>query len=87
VRAPPPRDEVLLAAGAREARVLVASGLALRDVMRLCMTARRLNPRIEIVAAAASPAESAWLKEFGARHVCDAVDEQAAQLADAARSI
>lgn len=83
----PACDEVLLAAGARDARVLVASGLELPDVMRLCMTARRLNPQIEIVAAAASPAEYAWLKEFGARHICDAVDEQAAQLAELARRI
>jgi CPA2 family monovalent cation:H+ antiporter-2 len=39
------------------------------------MTARALNPRIAIVAAASTPAERGWLLEFGATSVCDLYDE------------
>jgi len=83
----PARDEVLLAAGVLQARVMVVAGLDLSHVMRLCMAARRLNPRIEIVAGAASEAEHAWLSEFGARYVCDTLHEQARELALAARQV
>ncbi len=78
---------MLLAAGVRFARVLIVCELPLAHVMRVCMAARTLNPRIEIVATAATTAEHAWLVEFGARYVCDTVDEQAGQLARAARDV
>ncbi len=80
------RPDVLLAAGIRQARVLVVADLALADKMRTCSAARALNPRIEVVAAAAGEAEAGWLREFGADVVHDALDEQSSQLARAVRA-
>jgi CPA2 family monovalent cation:H+ antiporter-2 len=45
------------------------------EKMRVCMAAREVNPRIILIAAADSPAERAWLEEFGAAYVCDTLDE------------
>jgi CPA2 family monovalent cation:H+ antiporter-2 len=80
------RADVLLAAGIRDARVLVVADLPLAQKMRVCASARQLNPRIEVVAAAAGEGEAGWLREFGADVVHDALDEQSAQLARAVRA-
>jgi len=82
----PGRNEVLRAAGIAEARVIVVTIPALADKMRVCMAARELNPRIAIVATAGSKAERAWLDEFGAAFVCDALDEMTEALLRAVRS-
>ena len=80
------RPDVLLAAGIRDARVLVVADLPLAHKMRVCSAARQLNPRIELVAAAAGEGEAGWLREFGADIVHDAIDEQSAQLVRAVRA-
>ncbi len=82
----PTRPEVLAAAGIADARAIVAADLPLADKMRICSLARRLNPRIAVIGAAASDAERAWLAEFGAHPVCDALDEQSRQVACALRA-
>jgi CPA2 family monovalent cation:H+ antiporter-2 len=69
------RAEVLQAAGVAEARILVVTVPSLMEKMRVCMAAREVNPRIVLIAAADSPAERAWLEEFGAAYVCDTLDE------------
>jgi len=46
----------------------------------------RVNPRIAVVATAGSKAERAWLDEFGAAFVCDALDEMTEALLRAIRS-
>ncbi len=83
----PTRPEVLAAAGIAEARVLVAADLPLAEKMRVCTLARRLNPRIAVIGVAVSDAEHAWLTEFGAHHVCDALHEQSMQIARAVRAV
>ena len=80
------RSDVLIAAGIRDARVLVVADLPLADKMRVCNTARQINPRIEVVAAVAGEGEAGWLREFGADVVHDAIDEQSSQLARAVRA-
>jgi CPA2 family monovalent cation:H+ antiporter-2 len=82
----PARAEVLAAAGVRDARILVLADLSLPQKMQVCTNARRLNPRIAIIGAAANDAERAWLEESGARFVCDALDEQTEHLARAIRA-
>ncbi len=82
----PARAEVLAAAGVRDARILVLADLSLPQKMQVCANARRLNPRIAIIGAAANDAERAWLEESGARFVCDALDEQTEHLARAIRA-
>lgn len=76
---------LLEAAGAQRARLLVLTDLPLLEKMRLCRAVRTLNPRIAIIGAAANDAEGAWLRDFGAAFVCDALDEQAQQIARAVR--
>jgi CPA2 family monovalent cation:H+ antiporter-2 len=76
----PGRSEVLEAAGTARARLVVATHAALADKLRICSAARSLSPRIAIVAVAEAEGERAWLEEFGAAHVCDAVEETAAAL-------
>jgi len=54
--------------------------------MRVCIAARAINPRIAIVATSESAAERAWLEEFGAAYVCDALDEMSDAMLRAIRS-
>ncbi len=82
----PARAEVLAAAGVRDARILVLADLTLAQKMQVCTNARRLNPRIAVIGAAANDAERAWLEESGARFICDALDEQTEHLARAIRA-
>jgi monovalent cation:H+ antiporter-2, CPA2 family len=74
------RPEVLVAAGAAQARALVVLGATLPDKMRICAAAREVNPRIALVAVADSRAEHAWLHEFGVAFVHDTADEVSAAL-------
>jgi CPA2 family monovalent cation:H+ antiporter-2 len=69
-----------------QARILVVTAPSLAEKMRICTTARALNPRISIVATADSRAERAWLEEFGADYVADVVEESAEALMRAVRS-
>jgi len=80
------RAEVLQAAGVAEARMLVVADVLLAEKIQACTQARRLNPRIVIIGAAAGDADKAWLQEFGAQFVSDARDEQSEQMARAVRS-
>ncbi len=82
----PSDADVLQAAGIADARILLLADLSLAEKMQVCRTARRLNPRLAIIGAAANDAEKAWLQEFGARFICDALDEQSEQLARAVRA-
>jgi hypothetical protein len=45
------------------------------DKIRVCATARAINPRVAVVATGTGPAERAWLQEVGAGLVCDPLDE------------
>jgi len=47
----------------------------LMEKIRICGSARAVNPRIAIVATAVGEAERAWLHEFGAAFTCDPLDE------------
>jgi CPA2 family monovalent cation:H+ antiporter-2 len=80
----PGRDDVLRAAKLGDAHVLVVTSPTLAEKMRICMAARRVNPRIALVATAESSADRAWLNEFGAS-VVDAVDEMGEALLRAVR--
>jgi CPA2 family monovalent cation:H+ antiporter-2 len=82
----PGRPEVLRAAGVPEARMIVVTNESLAEKMRICIAAREVNPRIAIVATSASDAERAWLHEFGAAFVCDALDEMTDALLRTVRS-
>ncbi len=75
VRGDPAEPEVLRAAGMDDAKMIVVTNPTLAEKMRICMAARQVNPRIAIVATSGSGAERAWLREFGAAFVCDAIDE------------
>jgi len=68
------RHEVLRAAQVEHARALVVSEGGLAAKMAICIAARAVNPRLSIVATAATEAERAWLDEFGVAFVCDALD-------------
>jgi monovalent cation:H+ antiporter-2, CPA2 family len=81
----PGRAEVLEAAQVAAARVIVITNPSLPVKMRVCIAARRLNPRISIVATADSAAERAWLREFGVAHVADVYDEMSESLIRAVR--
>jgi CPA2 family monovalent cation:H+ antiporter-2 len=81
----PGRAEVLEAAHLGAARVIVVTNPSLPDKMRICTAARRLNPRIAIVATADSAAERAWLREFGVAFVADVYDEMSESLMGAVR--
>jgi len=80
------RAEVLLASGVREARVLVVADLTLAEKMQVCTAARQINPRLAVIGAAGNDAEHAWLSEFGASFVSNALDEQSEQIARAIRN-
>ncbi len=80
VRGDPAEPEVLRAAGIAEAKMIVVTNPRLADKMRICIAARQVNPRIAIVATSGSGAERAWLHEFGAAFVCDAIDEMTESL-------
>jgi CPA2 family monovalent cation:H+ antiporter-2 len=80
VRGDPGEPEVLRAAGVAEAKMIVVTSPGLAEKMRICIAARQVNPRIAIVATSASGAERAWLHEFGAAFVCDALDEMTESL-------
>jgi len=80
VRGDPAEPEVLRAAGIADAKMIVVTNPVLTDKMRICIAARQVNPRIAIVATSGSGAERAWLHEFGAAFVCDAIDEMTESL-------
>jgi hypothetical protein len=65
--------------------VLVVTNPTLAEKMRICSAARRLNPRITILATSESEAERAWLQEFGVTVVSDMYDEMSTALARAVR--
>jgi CPA2 family monovalent cation:H+ antiporter-2 len=67
--------------------VLVVTNPMLAEKMRICAAARRLNPRIKILATSESEAERAWLKEFGVTVVSDMYDEMSTALARAVRRV
>jgi CPA2 family monovalent cation:H+ antiporter-2 len=81
----PSRQEVLKGAGADQAKVIVVTGGSLAEKMRVCVAARQVNPRISIIAIAESAAERAWLEEFGAALVYDALGEVSEALLAAIR--
>jgi CPA2 family monovalent cation:H+ antiporter-2 len=70
----PSRADVLKAAGLEHARAIVVTSSVLADKMAICIAARRLSPRIRIIATAANSAERAWLHEFGVTSVAEALD-------------
>jgi CPA2 family monovalent cation:H+ antiporter-2 len=80
------RAEVLRSAGAAGARIIVVTNAALPEKIRICIAARSVNPRIAVVAIAGSDAERAWLEEFGASVVLDALDEMTDALVRSVRS-
>ncbi|MBI2296598.1 MAG: cation:proton antiporter [Betaproteobacteria bacterium] len=82
----PGRPDVLRAAGVADARMIVVTSASLAEKMRTCIAAREVNPRIAIVAIAGSEAERAWLEEFGAAFVCNALDEMTDALLRSIRS-
>jgi CPA2 family monovalent cation:H+ antiporter-2 len=81
----PSRQEVLKGAGVDQAKVIVVTGGSLAEKMRVCIAARQINPRISIIAIAESAAERAWLEEFGAALVYDALGEASEALLAAIR--
>jgi monovalent cation:H+ antiporter-2, CPA2 family len=81
------RLEVLEAANTASARAIVLTSGALHEKMRICTLARRLNPRIAILATAESEAERAWLNEFGVQFVSSVHDEMSDALLRAVRRV
>jgi CPA2 family monovalent cation:H+ antiporter-2 len=81
------REAVLEAAQLATARVIVVTNHSLPVKMRICTIARRLNPRISIIAAAESAAERAWLREFGVAYVADVYDEMTEAFMRAVRRV
>ena len=81
------RGEVLEAANVASARAIVLTSGALHEKMRTCTQARRLNPRIAILATADSEAERAWLNEFGVQFVSSVHDEMSDALLRAVRRV
>jgi CPA2 family monovalent cation:H+ antiporter-2 len=81
----PSRQEVLKGAGVDEARIIVVTGASLAEKMGVCIAARQINPRISIIGIASSAAERAWLEEFGAALVYDALGEVSEALLAAIR--
>jgi CPA2 family monovalent cation:H+ antiporter-2 len=80
VRGDPAQPDVLRAAGMADAKMIVVTNPGLAEKMQICIAARQVNPRIAIVATSGSGAERAWLHEFGAAFVCDAIDEMTESL-------
>jgi NADPH:quinone reductase-like Zn-dependent oxidoreductase len=58
----------------------------LADKMRILVAAKQANPRIDVIATASAANERAWLAEFGAAHVCDAIDETTDSIVRAVRA-
>ena len=83
----PGREQVLEAARVAAARVIVVTNPSLPTKMRICSLARRLNPRIAIIATAESAAERAWLREFGVAYVADVYDDMSDSLVRAVRRV
>lgn len=83
----PGREQVLEAARVGAARVIVVTNPSLPTKMRICSLARRLNPRIAIIATAESAAERAWLREFGVAYVADVYDDMSDSLVRAVRRV
>lgn len=81
-----PARLVLAAANIAQARVIIVTERLLMDKMRICLAARAANVRIVVIAAAGTAAERAWLEEFGAEYVCDALDEVAEALMRSVRN-
>jgi CPA2 family monovalent cation:H+ antiporter-2 len=81
----PSREAVLEAARMDAARVVVVTNSSLQMKVRICALARKLNPRVAVVAPAENEAERAWLREFGAAHVAEIHDEVAESLVRAVR--
>jgi CPA2 family monovalent cation:H+ antiporter-2 len=79
-------QDVLRAAGLTGAKIIAVTNVQLTEKMRICIAAREVNPRIAVMATAGSSAERAWLEEFGAAFVADAVDEMAEILSRSIRS-
>jgi CPA2 family monovalent cation:H+ antiporter-2 len=71
---------VLAAAGIAAAAHLVVAGADLPLKMRICTTARQLNPELRIHVGVVHPAEGAWMREFGADTVIEEGGLVAAQL-------
>jgi CPA2 family monovalent cation:H+ antiporter-2 len=86
VRGDPGQPQLLNAAGLEQARIIVVTNALLPEKMRICIAARRVNPRIAIIATAESTADRAWLQEFGAAYICDALDEMTEALLRSVRS-
>ena len=83
----PAREQVLEAAQVGAARVIVVTNPSLAVKMAICGAARRMNPRIAIVAVGESDAERAWLREFGVAYVADVYDEMSDSLVRAVRRV
>jgi CPA2 family monovalent cation:H+ antiporter-2 len=81
----PARREVLANVGAADARVVAVVEGTLAEKMQVCMAVREVSNRAVLVTVAASGAERAWLEEFGAALVCDAMDEIGESLMRATR--
>ena len=81
----PSRQEVLKGAGVGQARIIVVTGDSLGEKMRICIAARQINPQISIIGIASSAAERAWLEEFGAALVYNALGEASEVLLAAIR--
>ena len=81
----PSKQEVLKGAGVDKARIIVVTGASLAEKMGVCIAARQINPRISIIGIASSAAERAWLEEFGAALVYDALGEVSEALLAAIR--
>lgn len=64
-----------------------ASALALAGKVRACLAARRVHPRIAVVATSGGQAERAGLEEFDATSLCDALDEMTDTLFRSVRSV
>jgi CPA2 family monovalent cation:H+ antiporter-2 len=82
----PGHPDVLRAAGLAHAKIVVVTNASLADKMRICIAAREVNPRIAIAAISGTAAERAWLGEFGAAYICDALDEMTDALLRSIRS-
>jgi len=62
------------AADLAHARVMIVASETLADKFSAMAAVRALDPRIAIVVAASNPAEQAWLVEFRATFICDALE-------------
>lgn len=77
--------EILLAAGLAGASRLFLTTATLELKLRVCSTARQINPDIAIYVYVKSPAERAWMEEFGVTAVVDEPLHVAAALLQAGK--